>query len=85
MSNSLRNSGLDLGFFSRTTGHPYDKTLHYKGESCGHPAKIQRESEECHLCRDWGGCGGDCKVSRIYCPHCGNAHPPFKEIDELKK
>lgn len=75
----MRNIGLNLGFSSHTYGHPYNQVTNYKCDSRGYDAKIQRDNEECHLCNDWGGCGGDCQVSRIFCPHCGNAQPPLNK------
>lgn len=40
---------------------------------CFHPAHSERNKEECHTCSDWGGCGGDCTLSRIFCPPCGTS------------
>ena len=38
---------------------------------CQTPAMTEHNKEECHLCSDWGGCGTDCTLSRVYCPNCG--------------
>jgi hypothetical protein len=40
---------------------------------CDEPAKTEHDKEECHLCRDWNGCGRDCTLSRVYCPKCGRS------------
>ncbi len=37
---------------------------------CNVPAETEHNKEECHLCRDWNGCGRDCTLSRVYCPKC---------------
>jgi hypothetical protein len=41
--------------------------------ACFAPAREERSREECHTCKDWGGCGQDCTLSRIYCPVCGTS------------
>lgn len=38
---------------------------------CHIPAETEHNNSECHLCSDWGGCGRDCTLSRVYCPKCG--------------
>lgn len=38
---------------------------------CQIPAVTEHNKEECHLCSDWGGCGTDCTLSRVYCSRCG--------------
>jgi hypothetical protein len=40
---------------------------------CFKPAKSEHEREECHTCSDWGGCGRDCTLSRIFCRDCGTS------------
>ncbi|MBA7687789.1 hypothetical protein ES703_96262 [subsurface metagenome] len=37
---------------------------------CNIIAKTEHSKEECHLCKDWDGCGRDCTLSKIYCPKC---------------
>jgi hypothetical protein len=37
---------------------------------CHEPAKTEHNKPECHTCSDWGGCGGDCTLSAIYCARC---------------
>lgn len=43
---------------------------------CNSPAKTEHEAPECHRCQDWGDCGRDCTLSRIYCELCGKTHKP---------
>ncbi len=38
---------------------------------CMIPAETEYNNPECHLCSDWGGCGKDCTLSKVYCPKCG--------------
>jgi hypothetical protein len=38
---------------------------------CNIPAETEHNKEECHLCRDWNGCGTDCTLSKVYCSKCG--------------
>lgn len=40
---------------------------------CNIPAETEHDKEECHLCRDWNGCGRDCTLSKVYCPKCGES------------
>ena len=40
---------------------------------CNIIAETEHEKKECHLCRDWNGCGRDCTLSRVYCPKCGKS------------
>lgn len=40
---------------------------------CNSIAKTENNKEECHLCRDWNGCGRDCTLSRVICPNCGQS------------
>lgn len=39
--------------------------------TCNIHAKTENNKEECHLCRDWNGCGNNCTLSKVYCPNCG--------------
>lgn len=41
--------------------------------TCNLPAKTEHNNPECHSCADWGGCGSDCTLSRVYCSHCGKS------------
>ena len=41
--------------------------------TCFAPAWDEHRREECHTCQDWGGCGQDCTLSRIYCAGCGTS------------
>jgi hypothetical protein len=43
--------------------------------SCFKPVREEHEREECHTCQDWGSCGGDCTLSRIFCPDYGTSRP----------
>jgi hypothetical protein len=38
---------------------------------CWTAATEEHGADECHRCRDWGGCGRNCTLSRIYCSACG--------------
>ncbi|MDF1539401.1 MAG: hypothetical protein P1Q69_10925 [Candidatus Thorarchaeota archaeon] len=40
--------------------------------SCNSAAQTEHKKEECHLCRDWNGCGNDCTLSRVFCSKCGH-------------
>jgi hypothetical protein len=42
---------------------------------CWRAADTEHEREECHTCSDWGGCGNDCRLSRVYCKVCGGSMP----------
>lgn len=44
--------------------------------TCFKPVQTEHEHEECHTCSDWGGCSGDCTLSRIFCSDCGT----FKDM-----
>jgi len=39
--------------------------------ACNSPANTEHKKDECHLCRDWNGCGRDCTLSRVVCQECG--------------
>jgi hypothetical protein len=41
--------------------------------TCFAPAREEHSRDECHTCQDWGGCGRDCTLSRIYCTECGTS------------
>ena len=38
---------------------------------CQAPAEMEHNKQECHRCSDWGGCGTDCTLSKVYCHKCG--------------
>lgn len=38
---------------------------------CMRPASTEHDNPECHRCSDWGSCGSDCRLSRVFCPTCG--------------
>ena len=40
---------------------------------CNSIAETEHDKEECHLCRDWNGCGRDCTLSRVRCSKCGKS------------
>lgn len=40
---------------------------------CNSPAKTEHKKDECHLCSDFNGCGRDCKLSKVFCPKCGES------------
>jgi hypothetical protein len=40
---------------------------------CWKPASTENNKPECHRCSDWGGCGADCTLSRVYCGGCGTS------------
>jgi len=42
---------------------------------CNTSASQKHEKDECRVCRDWGGCGRDCKLSEVYCTACGTSLP----------
>lgn len=37
---------------------------------CNVIAEKENNKEECHVCNDWGSCGDDCTLSKVYCPKC---------------
>lgn len=39
--------------------------------ACDIVPKTEHNKEECNRCRDWSGCGNDCKLSKLECPNCG--------------
>jgi len=41
--------------------------------TCNKPAETEHNNPECHVCADWGGCGKDCTLSRVFCPRCGKS------------
>jgi hypothetical protein len=41
--------------------------------ACMRPASTEHDNPECHRCSDWGSCGRDCRLSRVFCPTCGTA------------
>jgi hypothetical protein len=38
--------------------------------TCMRPADTEHSNLECHRCSDWGSCGNDCTLSRIFCATC---------------
>jgi|GEM_PF-961554 len=38
--------------------------------TCNNLAETEYNNPECHTCSDWGNCGRDCTLSRVYCPQC---------------
>jgi len=38
--------------------------------TCNLPAETEHNNPECHTCADWGSCGRDCTLSKVYCSHC---------------
>lgn len=40
---------------------------------CWRVAETEHRREECHTCSDWGGCGKDCTLSRVFCKVCGGS------------
>jgi hypothetical protein len=40
---------------------------------CWRIAETEHDREECHTCSDWGSCGRDCTLSRVYCKVCGGS------------
>lgn len=41
--------------------------------TCFKPVQSEHNRPECHTCSDWGGCGRDCTLSRIFCTDCGTS------------
>jgi hypothetical protein len=41
--------------------------------ACNSPANTEHKKDECHLCRDWNGCGQDCTLSRVFCVMCSTS------------
>lgn len=37
---------------------------------CWVPASYEHNRPECHRCRDWTSCGGNCTRSAMTCPNC---------------
>ena len=40
---------------------------------CFKGARLEHNRPECHTCSDWGSCGRDCTLSRVYCEACGTS------------
>jgi hypothetical protein len=40
---------------------------------CNAVAEEEHGKEECNTCRNWGDCGEDCTLSRVYCRKCGTS------------
>lgn len=38
--------------------------------TCNIPAETEHNNPECHTCSDWGSCGRDCTLSKVYCSRC---------------
>ncbi len=38
---------------------------------CQIVAETEHNNPECHLCSDWGCCGKDYTLSKVYCSNCG--------------
>jgi hypothetical protein len=62
---------------ARRDNRPLDVYRHRIGacsywcQICNKPARdIDDYSYECHSCRDWTGCGGDCTVVAVECGNC---------------
>lgn len=49
-----------------------DTVGHYRCTPCDKIAREEHYGRECHSCRDWGGCGGSCTLSAVYCEGCGS-------------
>jgi hypothetical protein len=44
---------------------------HHRCGMCGAVASEDNSGRECHSCRDWSGCGGNCTLVAVYCEACG--------------
>lgn len=42
---------------------------------CWTRANTEHAKDECHTCSDWGSCGHDCTLSRVFCPTCETSMP----------
>lgn len=42
----------------------------WRCNSCWGPATTEHKGEECHKCRDWGSCGGQCTLNALTCRTC---------------
>lgn len=40
---------------------------------CMKAAETEHNRPECHRCSDWGSCGTDCTLSRVFCLTCGTS------------
>ena len=51
---------------------------------CMEPAGTEHNNVECHRCSDWGSCGRDCTLSRVFCIKCdiGFGLSQLGEIEE---
>jgi hypothetical protein len=41
--------------------------------SCWQTAETEHDREECHRYENWGSCGRDCTLSRVFCAKCGTS------------
>lgn len=45
----------------------------WRCNGCWKLASTENGKPECHRCTDWGPCGADCTLSRVYCEECGTS------------
>jgi len=45
----------------------------WRCNGCWSPAAAEHNAPECHRCSDWGSCGADCTLSRVFCASCGTS------------
>lgn len=45
----------------------------WRCNTCWELASTEHNNPECHRCSDWGPCGADCTLSRVYCGSCGTS------------
>lgn len=53
---------------------------YWRCNGCKKPAGTEHKGEECHRCSDWGGCGGGCTLSRLFCEKCGTEKQVAKAV-----
>jgi hypothetical protein len=50
-----------------------DAYAHWTCNGCWKPGSTEHNKPECHTCSNWGGCGRDCTLSRVFCEDCGTS------------
>lgn len=64
----------DFHRFLPAFGRPgKDSREHWICSRCFKAASMEHNKPECHRCEDWGGCGSDCTLSRVFCEACGTS------------
>ena len=61
---------MDTKNFTYRPEHKPGRGGYYICDKCKSVADEKHNNRECHLCRNWNGCGDNCTLSSIYCKKC---------------